>query len=62
MHKRSRNQVIEMIANAKVSAHEKWNYGEYEQPKTTLKTIKKKQHQHSRLLRLFLTLKQMAKK
>ena len=42
MYKRSRNQVIKMIANAKVSAHEKWNYGEYEQPKTTLKTIKKK--------------------
>ena len=41
MYKRSRNQIVKMIANAKVSAHEKWNYGEYEQPKTTLKTLKK---------------------
>ena len=31
-----------MIANAKVRAHEKRNYGEYEQSKTTLKTLKKK--------------------
>lgn len=42
MYKRSRNQVVKMIANAEVSAHEKWNYGEYEQPTTTLKTLKKK--------------------
>ena len=40
MYKSSRNQIVKMIANAKVSAHEKWNYGEYEQPKTTLKTLK----------------------
>lgn len=42
MYKRSRNQVVKMIANAEVSAHEKWNYGEYEQPTTTLKTLEKK--------------------
>ena len=32
-----------MIANAKVSAQEKWNYGEYEQPKTTLEKTKNKE-------------------
>ena len=42
MFKRSRKQTVKMIANAKVSAHEKWNYGEYWQPKTTLEhTLKK---------------------